>query len=39
MVDEITIKLLKGLGYNRQEAINIINGFNPDGSEFEQLPF
>ena len=24
---------------NREEAINIINGFNPDGSEFEQLPF
>lgn len=39
MVDEVTIKLLKGLGYNREEAINIINGFNPDGSPFEQLPF
>ena len=39
MVEEITIKLLKGFGYNREEAINIINGFNPDGSEFEQLPF
>lgn len=39
MVDEITIKLLKRFGYNREEAINIINGFNPDGSEFEQLPF
>ena len=39
MVDEVTIKLLKGLGYNREEAINIINGFNSDGSEFEQLPF
>ena len=39
MVDEVTIKLLKGLGYNREETINIINSFNPDGSQFEQLPF
>ena len=39
MVDEVTIKLLKGLGYNREEAINILNGLNPDGSQFEQLPF
>ena len=39
MVDEVTIKQLKAFGYNREEAINIINSFNPDGSQFEQLPF
>lgn len=39
MIDEVSIKLLKGFGYSREEAINILNGLNPDGSQFEQLPF
>ena len=39
MIDEISIKILKELGYNRVEAINILSGLNPDGSQFEQLPF
>lgn len=28
-----------GYGYTRDEAINILNGFNPDGSTKENLPF
>ena len=39
MIDELSIKQLQGFGYNREEAINILNGLNPDGSQFEQLPF
>lgn len=39
MIDEVTIEILEGSGYNREEAINILNGLNPDGSQFEQLPF
>ena len=39
-MNEISIKLLQEeLGYNREEAVNILNGLNPNGSEFEQLPF
>lgn len=26
-------------GYTRKEAINILNGKNPDGSNFVELPF
>ena len=26
-------------GYSRQEAINILNGKNPDGTHFVELPF
>lgn len=26
-------------GYTREEAINILDGRNPDGSEFIELPF
>lgn len=39
MIDKESIKLLKGFGYSKEEAINILNGLNPDGSKFEQLPF
>lgn len=39
MIDEISIIIVQGFGYNREEAINILNGLNPDGSKFEQLPF
>ena len=39
MIDEISITIVQGFGYNREEAINILNGLNPDGSQFEQLPF
>ena len=39
MIDEISIIKLQGFGYNREEAINILNGLNPDGSQFKQLPF
>ena len=38
-MNEISIKLLQELSYSKEEAINILNGLNPDGSEFEQLPF
>lgn len=40
MIDEISIKIVQGFGYSREEAINILSGLNPDGSEhFNQLPF
>ena len=39
MINEVTIKSLQGLGYSREESINILNGLNPDGTKFEQLPF
>lgn len=39
MIDKESIKSLKRLGYSKEEAINILNGLNPDGSKFEQLPF
>ena len=39
MIDEISIKIVQGFGYSREEAINILNGKNPDGSEYHQLPF
>lgn len=39
MINKTSIKQLQGFGYNREEAINILNGLNPDGSKFEQLPF
>lgn len=37
--DPFAIKQVMQYGYNRMEAINILNGRNPDGSEFDQLPF
>ena len=39
MIDKTSIKQLQGFGYNRKEAINILNDLNPDGTQFEQLPF
>ena len=39
MIDEISIKVLQEFGYNKEEAINILSGLNPDGSEYHQLPF
>lgn len=39
MTDETSIKRIQKFGYNREEAINILNSLNPDGSQFEQLPF
>ena len=39
MIDKISIKIVKGFNYSREETINILNGLNPDGSQFEQLPF
>lgn len=39
MIDEISIKIVKGFNYNRKETINILNGLNPDGSQYKQLPF
>ena len=38
-IDEVSVKIIQGLGYNMEEAINILNGKNRDGSFFEQLPF
>ena len=39
MIDIISIEILQGFGYSREEAINILSGLNPDGSEYHQLPF
>ena len=39
MIDIISIEKLRGFGYSREEAINILSGLNPDGSEYHQLPF
>ena len=33
------IDLLMNYGYTKEEAINILEGKNYDGSEFIQLPF
>ena len=38
-MSEISIKIVQGFRYSREEAINILNGLNPDGSQYEQLPF
>ena len=37
--DEDSIYQIMRLGYNRQEAINMLDGFNADGSAVEILPF
>ena len=39
MIDKTSIKQIQRFGYNREESINILNGLNPDGSQFKQLPF
>lgn len=36
---EFYIKKIIEFGYTRKEAINILNGLNPDGTLFEQLSF
>ena len=36
---EGSIRLIMNMGYIREEVINILNGKNPDGNEFKQLPF
>lgn len=33
------INLVMSYGYTREEAINILDGKNPDGSNFVELPF
>lgn len=32
---EETIKIVTRMGYTREEAINLLNGRNTDGSKFE----
>ena len=36
---EISISMVMNLGYTREESINLLNGKNPNGSEYKQLPF
>ena len=36
---ECDIRVVINYGYTREEAINILNGKNADGSNFVQLPF
>lgn len=36
---ETAIEQIINLGYTRDEAINILNGLNPDGSKMKELPF
>ena len=36
---EVAIKEVMKFGYTRQEAINILDGKNADGSKFIELPF
>lgn len=36
---DFAIAQVMGYGYNRDEAINILDGKNPDGSKFIELPF
>ena len=31
--------IMKEFGYTEQEAINILDGKNPDGTSFVELPF
>lgn len=33
------VNLIMNYGYTKEEAINILDGKNSDGSEFIQLPF
>lgn len=37
--EEAIKTIIREFRYTREEAINILNGFNPDGTPFEQLPF
>lgn len=36
---EFYISMVMSYGYTREEAINILDGKNADGSEFIELPF
>lgn len=36
---EFYISMVISYGYSREEAINILNGKNPNGSNFIELPF
>lgn len=36
---EKAIEKVMEFRYSREEAINILNGLNPNGTPFEQLPF
>ena len=36
---EYDISTVMSYGYTREEAINILDGKNPDGSKFIELPF
>ena len=36
---EVAISIVMSYGYTREEAINILDGKNADGSEFIELPF
>lgn len=36
---EEDISIVMSYGYTREEAINILDGKNPDGSKFIELPF
>lgn len=36
---EFNIRQVMSFGYNREEAINILNGLNPDGTPSIELPF
>lgn len=37
--EECDISTVISYGYTREEAINILDGKNADGSEFIELPF
>lgn len=37
--EEFYISMVMSYGYTREEAINILNGKNPNGSNFIELPF
>lgn len=37
--EEYDISTVMSYGYTREEAINILDGKNADGSNFVQLPF
>lgn len=39
MNKEETIKEIMGFGYSEEEATNIYEGKNPNGSPFIELPF
>lgn len=37
--EEAIQTIMKTFKYTREEAINILNGLNPDGTPFESYPF